>query len=750
MKLKRLLAGYGTMALVLSMLSPAMAQVDFGQFTAQGSVEAGAIPQPVPYNNVAEYQQYRDLAQQFIVPKLQLILGDKAEKYYVQFDAVNVAQKNQMYSLRFGEYGLLDVQAKFIEIPHFFSDHVASTAYDENGGNFTLTSKPTGTGPALQSWLEANDKPFDMSLLEGVADINVRYTPTPSLSFSANMNYQNPTGQQPFGGSFMFGGSPGAYKVNELFVPIQYYTYNFGTGIEYAKNGWLLGFQYQGSFFVDNYSTLTWDNPATVGVGSACTDSASFTPTGMTGPCYGRAAMYPNNQAHNFIVNGAGQLPFNTHLMGSLEYGFWLQNSSFIPLTSNSKLQQSLSSVGEPNSLGGDVRPFFANLTIDSNPIEPLDLKATYSYFDYDNQTPTITFTGVKSLNDIADPQMPFTAYPFSFSEQDVSLEPSYRVTDSIAAHFTFKWQTNHNDGLEVLQQDQLSYGPALDWNPYPWLTFRADYQHAHRDSPGYDNNRTDLVQVLGGSPGGIAELQALRRFDEATVDVNQTSLYASAQPIETLTLFTAFNYDDYNYPSSAFGLQHTSSYSPSVGAGWDPLPGVHLFSDYAWQAYDWNLRSNDETAIPPPIPPKGTSYAWTAGGRNQGNNIDLGMDIAIPENRILRRPSHLKIQYTYTDGSNRTHQAGATAAGASSEAISYPNIGSQFHELMIQYEYDLRDNVAINVGYYFTHSGENNFMVDQMGNYMPSASPNSTFLGNSDLGSYNANVGFITLKYKF
>ena len=220
-----------------------------------------------------------------------------------------------------------------------------------------------------------------------------------------------------------------------------------------------------------------------------------------------------------------------------------------------------------------------------------------------------------------------------------------------------------------------------------------------------------------------------MRRFDEATLDVNQTSLYASAQPIEKLTLFTAFNYDDYNYPSTDFGLQHTSSYSPSVGASWDPLPAVHLFSDYGWQAYDWNLRSlygGTVDACPPkcpsPVPPKGKTWVWTADGRNQGNNIDFGMDIAIPQNRILPRPSHLKLQYTYTDGNNSTHQSGATAAGAASEAINYPDTGSQFQELMIQYEYDLRDNVAINVGYYFTHSSEKNFMVDNMGNYMPGA----------------------------
>jgi MtrB/PioB family decaheme-associated outer membrane protein len=750
MDLKRLFAGCGTIALVLSMLSPALAQVDLGQYTADGSVEAGAIPQPVPYDDVAaRYQEYRDLAQQFIVPRLQLILGDKAEKYYVQFDAINTAQKNQMYSLRFGEYGLLDVQAKFFEIPHFFSDHVASTPYDENGGDFALSSKPTGTGPALHSWQEANGKPFDMSLLAGIADINVRYTPTPSLSFTANMDYQNPTGQQPFGGSFMFGASPGSYKVNELWAPTQYYTYNFGTGVEYAKDGWLVGFQYQGSFFVDDYSTLTWDNPLnTSGVGSACVDSTIFTSASLTGPCRGRAAMYPNNQAHNFIVNGAGQLPFNTHVMGSLEYGFWLQDAPFIPLTSNSTLKQSLSSVGAPNSLGGDVRPFFANLTIDSNPIERLDLKAIYTYFDYDNQTPTISFKGVKSLNDVADPQMPFAAYPFAFSEQDVSFEPTYRVTDTLAAHFNFKWQTNHNGGLMVLQQDQTSYGPALDWNPYPWLSFRADYQHAHRDSPGYNNNRTDLVKILGGSTGGIVELQDLRRFDEATLDVNQTSLYASVQPIEKLTLFSAFDYDDYNYPSSDFGLRHTSSYSPSVGASWDPMPDVHLFSDYAWQAYDWNTRSRDETGLPTPPPPPGKTSVWTAMGRNQGNNIDVGMDIAIPQNRYLRRPSHLKLQYTYTVGNSSVHQAGDTTAA--SPAVDYPDTGTQFHELMVQYEYDLRDNLAINIGYYFNNFGEYNFMVDQMQTYMPHASPNSTFLGNTVIAPYDANVGFITLKYKF
>ncbi len=752
MNLKRLFAGFGTIALVLLMVESAMAQVDLGNYTMQGSVQAGAIPQPVPYDEApARYQEYRDLAQQFIVPHLQALLGDKEDKYYARFDAVNVAQKNQMYSLRFGKYGLLDVRVKYFEIPHFFSDHVASTPYDENGGDFTLSTKPTSEKD-LGPWLTDNKKYFDMSLLEGIADIDVRVTPTPSWTFSADLDYQNPTGQQPFGGSFMFGPNPGTYKVNELWVPTQYYIYNFGTGAEYAKDGWVVGFKYQGSFFVDDYSTLTWDNPATwanpIGPSGACVSSSVFTSAGGTGPCRGRAAMYPDNQAHNFIVNGNGQLPFNTQVMGSLEYGFWLQDSPFIPLTSNSALSQSLRSVGAPNSLGGDVRPFFTNLTIDSNPIEQLDIKATYEYFDYDNQTPAITFTGVKSLNDVADLQTPFTAYPFSFSQQNVIFEPTYRLTNTIATHFLFNWQRNHNGGLEVLQQDQTSFGPAIDWNPYQWMTFQANYQYAHRDSPGYNNNRASLLGVLGAVPPQIEELQALRRFDEATLDVNQTTLYAAVQPVENLTMFAAFYYDDYNYPNSDFGLQHTSNYTPAVGVSWDPLPHVHFFSDYSGQAYDWNSQSLDETRIPAPKPPPGKTNVWTATGRNQANDVEVGMDVAIPANRILPNPSHLKVQYTYTVGNSSVHQAGDTASAT--PAVDYPDVGNRQDELIVQYEYELRKNFLVDIGYYFNNFGEYDFMVDQMQNFMPAASPNSTFLGNTVWAPYTVNIGYITFRYTF
>ena len=652
MKPKWLSLGYGSIVLLVLMRTPAAAQVEVGPLTAQGTVEAGAIPQQVPYNGVAKYQEYRDLAQQFIVPQIRLLMGDKEENYYVRFDAVNASQKNQMFTLRVGDYGKLDIQAQWLEIPHAFTND-ALTPYNQSGGGFSLPSRPPAPTPGapagsnVQSWVNSTAKPFEMSLLEGVANVLITYTPTPSWTFNASLNYQNPTGQQAFGGSFMFGPSPGSFNINELFVPIQYHTYNFGTGVEYARNGWVLGFQYQGSFFRNVYDTVTWDNPDVrgnpAGPPGTCTNSVTYSPSAGTGPCQGRAAMYPDNQAHNFIVTGAGALPYNTRVMGSAEYGFWLQDSPFLPLTTNSALpRQSLPSVGARTSLAGDVRPFFANLTFDSNPIEPLDLKATYSYFDYDNVSPAISFNNVFSLNDVASTSSA-TAYPYSFSQQDIILEPTYRFSDTLAAHFTGRVSTLHNGGLEVFQQDETSYGPSIDWSPYQWLILRADYQHAYRDSPGYNNNRESLLAQNAGGP----ELADLRRFDEATVRVNQTSFYTQVQPDEKVALFAGFSYDVYDYPDSSIGLRHTSSYGPSLGASYEPLPGMHFFADYSWQAYDWNLSSMQRTtdAQNPQNLPKAV---WNSNGRNQGNNIDVGLDIAVPRNQLLRQPSHLKLQYTY------------------------------------------------------------------------------------------------------
>ena len=687
-------------ALMVLVLTPSfvIAQVDISKYTATGSAEVGAFLQPVPATNVAKFREYQDLAQQIIAPELKFLLHDKEDRTFVDFHALNVGQTNELYDLHLGEYGLLDIDAQWQEIPHFLSDDIAKSPYQQNGGNFTLPSKPaapapgTPVGPNISSWLNSTARPLSLSLLEGIANLNIRYTPTPNWTYSAYFNFQNPSGNSPYGE--MFGPSPGAYNISEISQPIEYDTYNYGAGVQWANGTWLLGLQYDGSFFKNQFSTLTWQNPNTwgemTGPGGSCVDSPTYSgggPAGI-GPCNGRDFTYPDNEAHTFTATAGLNLPMDTHLMGSLSYGWWLQNQGFIPFTINSALP---SQALPRQSLGGDVSPFFANFSVVSRPIERLRLKATYSYFDYDNHDPAVTFTNVESLNDTAD-LWSATAFPFSFSDQTVQAEASYNITETLVGSLVGNIQTFHNNGMMVLQQDMTSYGPVIDWTPYEWLEFRGSYQRAFRDSPGYNNDRNSLV----AQNGGTAEFDQLIRFDEATVHVDQFSLYTDAKPFQAsadtpwikarpwlkdLTLYAEMDYDNYSYPASDYGLQHWSDYTPSVGINWDPFKGVNVYADWSWTATDWNLRSfqREPGGVGEPTCPASPTaqtpaacpgQIWTSYGREQGNNIDFGFDATIPANPILPRASHLKVQYTYTVTTDLTHANGDPAFGG---APSFP-----------------------------------------------------------------------------
>jgi MtrB/PioB family decaheme-associated outer membrane protein len=749
------------------------AQVDIADYTATGSAEAGAFLQPVPATNVAKFREYQDLAQQIIAPELKLLLHDKQDRVFADFHALNVGQTNELYDLHFGDYGLLDIDAQWQEIPHFLSDDIAQSPYQQNGGVFTLPSIPkapaagASPGPNINSWLNSTARPLSLSLLEGIANLNIRYTPTPKWTYSAYFNFQNQSGNTPYGE--MFGPNPGSYNVSELFQPIEYDTYNYGAGAQWANGRWLFGLQYDGSFFKNQYSTLTWQNPniwdQMTGPGGSCVNSGVYPgPTGGNGPCSGRDFTYPDNEAHTFTATSGLSLPMDTHLMGSISYGWWLQNQGFIPYTDNRALPfQAL----PQQSLGGDVSPFYATVTAVSRPLEKLRLKASYSYFDYDNHDPAVTFKGITSINDVAS-LWTATAYPFSFATQTIRGETSYSITQNLVASLVGNIDTYHNSGMMVLQQDTTSYGPVLDWNPYEWLELRGSYNHAFRDSPGYSNDRSSLV----AQNAGTAEFGALRRFDEASVHVDQFTLYGDARPfqaaagkssveelpwLKTLTVYAEMDYDNYSYPSSDYGLQQWSDYTPSVGMNWNPIKDVNVYADWSWTATDWNLKSFQRqpggAGEPkcPSIPGDQTPGAcpgqvWTSYGRQQGNAIDFGFDTAIPSNAVLSHPSRLRVRYNYTVTTDLTHANGDGAFGG---APTFPNVGSRFNQLIVNYTYPIKKRVALNVGYLFSNFGENDFGYDNLTSWMASSS-RSMFLGNSTWTPYTGNAAYISLRYKF
>jgi len=315
-----------TLTLVFSLLlaSPLWAQIEIGNAVISGEAELGGLPRDTNGKR-QKFEEYRDLSEGAIVPQLQLMIGGKREDFYLNFDSSNLGRDNQNYILRFGRYGLLDVEFEWDQFPHLFSLNTARTPYTMRDGTYTLDSKPANTDGGtvcatngVCAWVNSAANAVDLKLFQGMGKFKLRYTPTPGWTFTGNYWSNNVAGRRAIGA--YFGTSGGSWKVTELAEPIDYQIHNIDLGGEYAGQGWSLGLKYNASFFHNNVSTLVWDNPtnrSTDGAGGTCTDSSGFSSTSTgtdanRGACRGRMDLYPSNQAHTWTLTGATKLPLKS------------------------------------------------------------------------------------------------------------------------------------------------------------------------------------------------------------------------------------------------------------------------------------------------------------------------------------------------------------------------------------------------------------------------------------------------------
>jgi MtrB/PioB family decaheme-associated outer membrane protein len=493
-----------------------------------------------------------------------------------------------------------------------------------------------------------------------------------------------------------------------------------------------------------------------------CTDAATMNLGAGTGSCRGRLDLYPSNQAHTVSLNGAAELPFKTRFMGTVSYGWRLQNDPFLPATINSAVNGGVPLRISNHSLDGDVRPLTVNATLVNNSlVDRLNLKALYRFYDFNNQSKKITLTDGWILNDQGTPHdVGDRITPLSYSKHNVGLEAGYNFTRWLSAKFGYGWERMHrNDGADVLNSNEHTIGPTLDIKPVHWLLFRASYKHSWRDAPDYNNNREGTVDTANIS----------RKFYLAKRDRDRVSLFADYSPWETLGLHAGFEFTGETYPDTTLGTQNDFNFSPSVGFVYAPMDWLKFFGDYNFDLFTWRLDAmqRSDTTQDPNNPATCDANCqlrlWNSRGRDKVHTFSLGSDVDVIKNLL-----GFRIQYTFSQGLSAVSASGATcvpqapAGGGCTQASDYPNITNTWHELLARFEYQLHKNLALRFGYYFNKAREKDYGVDIMKPWMgdvidPQASATaltqlqrSMFLGDQIKGPFTAHVGFITLRFKF
>lgn len=731
---------------------PAWAQVEFGDFIASGSAEVSGLPRKKNGDD-SKFEEYRDIPESVIVPELQFMIGAKKEDFYLEFDSSKLGRDDQNYKLRFGRYGLLDVEFEWDQIPHFFSDGTARTPYSHNGnGRYTLATKPdTTAGAAVNAWVTDNASPLKLKLFNGIGRLRVRYTPTPGWNFTAGYSSWNASGKRAFGA--INGPSPGSYNISELPEPIDYQTHNIELGGEYAGKGWSVGLKYNGSLFHNNVNALVWDNPINltneVGgvVTGPCTSTAAYVTNGTGGPCQGRIDLYPSNQAHTFVLSGAATLPLKTRFVGTASYGWRLQNDHFLPFTINSAVAQPAL---PRKDLDGDVRPLMVNATLTNSLIPGVDLKAYYRFFDFDNRSKRVRFEDGIIVNDQGTAtRLGLSSFPYSYSKQNVGFDAGYRFNRWLTAKFGYVWERMHRERREVLDSDEHIFGPAIDLTPTDWLLVRMSYKRFLRDAHDYDAGRNVVVYAFE-APEDLREefLEALRKFDEAARKKDKYSLFAQVTPRQNLTIYGGFDFNLDRFPNSEIGVQNDVNYSPSIGFAYAPLEWLTVFADYNWERFDWKMRAMERTSTAQ-TPEANPDRLWRSRGRDQIHTVSFGTDWRLIEDLL-----GLRVQYTYSGGNSLVRASGSTCAGCT-RASDYPAVTNRWQELLVRLEYQFHKNLALRFGYFYSRFTGKDFGVDIMKPWMGDVDTGanvqrSIFLGDQIKRPYEAHIGFLGLRFKF
>ena len=734
---------------------PAGAQIEIGNAVISGGAEVGGMPRGT--NGARQkFEEYRDLSETAIVPQLQLMIGGKKDEFYLNFDSSNLGRDNQNYIMRFGRYGLLDVEFEWDQYPHLFSINTARTPYTMKDGTYTLGTKPADTAGgttcatnAVCQWLNSEANGVDLKMFNGFGKFKVRYTPGTNWTFTGGYSSQNVAGRRAIGA--YFGSSGGTNKVTELVEPLDYQIHNIDLGGEYAGNGWSLGLRYNASLFHNNTSTLVWDNPTNLsGTGAACTDAAGFsnTSTGTDanrGPCRGRMDLYPSNQAHTWTLSGAAKLPLKSHFMGTASYGFRLQNDPFLPQTTNSAL--AFRSVSR-ESLDGDVRPTMVNATLVNRYFDRLNLKAYYRLYDFDNRSKQVDLPDGRVHADASVDTEYVRGFPFAYSKQNIGLDASYDITRWLSAKMGYVWEKMHRERREVLNSIEHTFGPTFDVKPNSWVLFRLGYKRSLRGAHDYDGGR----QLLATHPEeDVEDLRAevlgeLRKFDEAARTRDKFSYFGQITPWQNLNLFGGFDFFLDEYPRTVIGVQDDLSYVPSLGFTYAPLNWMTLFGNYSWERFDWKMQAMNrttttQTTVTDPL------RTWRSRGRDQTNTVSLGTDMKLIENLL-----GLRIQYTFSEGSSLVKASGDSVG---TPATNYPNVTNRWHEFLTRLDYQLHKNVALRFGYYFNRFNSKDVGIDimkpWMGDVDTGAGPQrGVWLGDRIKRPYTAHVGLLGLRLTF
>ncbi len=595
--------------------------------------------------------------------------------------------------------------------------------------------------------------------------LGTSYTFSPQLSAQLDYNHLDQSGAKLIGtgsqgGINLVGGlfpSTGrAEAVNILMNPTSYQTDNVNTALNWIGGKAHLTAGYYGSFFHDDYNSLSWQSAQATG-GTAPHQASTCTGTG----CFVNNTMStaPSNTLHQANLTGGYDFSSTTKLAGGFSYSYNTQNNSYaptlIPQASGNSFNMMQANGLPSSSLNGVVQTTHGDLKLTNYSIKDLTLSTGFKFNERDNRTDS----DIYKYRQIGNAAYTGVNTPYSNSKTQYEASAAYRLTKAQNLTLAYEHENLKRWCNGVVGGAQCVAGPTsnedkigltyrlkaledVNFNAgYTYANRRADADNSYLANTGnYAVTGVGLANsVLNGGNylGFVAYPYANRNQNLGKTGVN----WQVTQKLD-LGVNGRFAYDQYD---ATLGVQNGQSAGVNIDTTYNYTENSSVSAYWNWQNGFRNLRNGGTTNLAANVMPNlGT---WT----NKLNNTSNTFGLLARHGGLLNNKLEIIGDFSYAlDASSYSTQVPYNPACGSSTSLTcgtLPDINNNLLSLKLTGNYKVLKNGKVSLTYLYQQLNSSDYFYNgtQFG-----YTPNRVMPTGLQPQSYAVNVVALSYNYAF
>jgi MtrB/PioB family decaheme-associated outer membrane protein len=661
--------------------------------------------------------------------------SDEAKSWYLQ--GWRLGLDSMRLEFEYEKHGSYEFNASYREIPNYrFNDGM--TPFNGVGtGNLSLPSdwvgpanSTTGDFTALASSLS----PFSVGSKRERFDVAYDYTVSRSFSFNVDWRHETKDGLRTFGG--VIGNSGGNPRAVILPSPVDWQTEIMEATFNYANKRFQLGFSVYASWFDNDQTSVTWDNP--YGQRSGWAPGVGY-PSGQ-----GLYSLEPNNEAISYRLFGGLNLGATSRLSADVSFGTMEQDDLLFDYSVNPALDVN---VPLPRSfVPAEIETTHANLRYSVRPLKKLSLVASYTLDDRDNRTPRDEWIYIGG--DSQHQKNPADArinLPYSYEKKKLSVNATLRAAHGMRFTGGFDSTDYTRSYSEVLASDETRYFAGVKLGRFETVSFSFDYANSDRDVDEYRGNRTLIYSHL---PGAIDDDEfenhpALRKFNQTDREREEYRFRADFFPGPKFNFAVSGSWfeDDYNPGTTGlFGLQASDVSAISIDAGLYPREGVSLTAYYTIESYD-SLQTGRQFTPFGGVDNAGNNWSAESADEVDTWNIALAFKDL---NRTGEGRGNLEVGTDYT---HSNVESDITVLGAANiNATPLPTLVSRMQSWTIYGSYGISDRSSVRLSFEMQKLDTRDFALDNV----PVDGPSNALLLGQSAANYDLSLLMLSWAYRY